>query len=250
MTNHAMVVDLDRCNGCRACMEACKVENDTPSAVFWMYVFRLEEGEYPETRVNFLPRPCQHCENPPCAKVCPVGARYQNDDGIVLTDFDRCIGCRYCEVACPYGVNYFNWRKPSEAWDQYGIDFSDPDLVEQTAGSVPPFQKPEHDQLHGPEQRRTSGGAHHKGVMEKCTFCVHRVYESLDPACVTTCPVEALYFGDLDDPDDRLHELMEGRDRFRLLEELGTEPSVMYLGGTPPTAASRQIEIPRTEVER
>ena len=109
MTKYQMVVDLDRCQGCRACMEACKVENNTTEGNFWMYVFRLEEGEYPDARLSFLPRPCQHCENAPCVKVCPVGARFKRDDGLTLTDPDRCIGCRYCELACPYGVNYFNW---------------------------------------------------------------------------------------------------------------------------------------------
>jgi molybdopterin-containing oxidoreductase family iron-sulfur binding subunit len=101
MARYGMVIDLDRCIGCRACMEACKVENNTPTAIFWMYVFRFEEGEYPNTHVWFLPRPCQHCDNAPCVKVCPVGARFKRYDGLVLTDFERCIGCRYCEVACP-----------------------------------------------------------------------------------------------------------------------------------------------------
>ena len=143
MTRYAMAVDLDRCQGCRACVEACKIENNTPSSVFWMYVFRFEQGEYPDTQINFLPRPCQHCDNPPCAKVCPVGARFQRDDGIVLTDYERCIGCRYCEVACPYGVNFFNWRDPEEAFNDYQVDFGDPDLAPVTGGVVPAYQNPD-----------------------------------------------------------------------------------------------------------
>ncbi len=126
MPKYGMVIDLDKCFGCRACMVACKVENNTPEKHFWMYVFRLEEGEYPNSRVSFLPRPCMHCENAPCVKVCPVKARYHEEGGFVATDWDRCIGCRYCAVACPYGVNNFNWTKPEES--QY-LNWDDPDLV-------------------------------------------------------------------------------------------------------------------------
>lgn len=248
MARYAMAVDLDRCQGCRACMEACKVENNTPSAVFWMYVFRFEHGEFPDTQVSFLPRPCQHCDNAPCVKVCPVGARYKREDGIVLTDYDRCIGCRYCEVACPYGVNYFNWRKPKEAWAPYGIDFHDPDLVAATGGAVPSYKNPDHDQLHGPEQRRTSGSAHYKGVMEKCTFCVHRVEKGLQPACVDTCPVGALIFGDSEDPQSPVSRTLRERESFQLLEELGTKPSVHYVGGVAPDSHVHEIERPLTKV--
>ncbi|MDH3305921.1 MAG: 4Fe-4S dicluster domain-containing protein [Acidimicrobiia bacterium] len=237
-----MAVDLDRCQGCRACVEACKVENNTPSGVFWMYVFRLEEGEFPDTQISFLPRPCQHCDNPPCAKVCPVGARYQRDDGLVLTDYERCIGCRYCEVACPYGVNFFNWRKPEDAFADYQLAFDDPDLVTTTGGAVPAYRNPDHDLLHGDEQRLTAGSAHFKGVMEKCTFCVHRVEKGMVPACVETCPVGALQFGDIEDEQSAVSQFVRNRKHFKLLEELGTAPSVIYVGGTPPTSEAREIE--------
>ncbi len=248
MTHYAMAIDLDRCQGCRACVEACKIENNTPSAVFWMYVFRLEEGTYPDTSISFLPRPCQHCHNPPCVKVCPTGARFHRDDGIVLTDFDRCIGCRYCEVACPYGVNFFNWRKPEQAFADYQLNMDDPDLAAVTGGLIPPYRNPDLDELQGDEQRRTAGSAHYKGVVEKCTFCVQRVEKGLDPACVVTCPVEALVFGDLEDPNSPVSTYLRGRDQFKLLEELGTDPSVIYVGGTPPTPDAREIERPMTGV--
>ena len=249
MTRYAMAVDLGRCQGCRACVEACKIENNTPSSVFWMYVFRFEQGEFPDTRISFLPRPCQHCDNPPCAKVCPVGARFKRDDGIVLTDYERCIGCRYCEVACPYGVNFFNWRHPDEAFDDYQIPFDDPDLVEVTGGVVPPYKNPDLDLPQGDERRLTAGSAHFKGVMEKCTFCVHRVDKGMLPACVDTCPVGALRFGVIDDNESPISRFVRSQGHFKLLEELGTDPSVIYVGGTPPTPETREIERPRTGVK-
>ncbi|MEE9298929.1 MAG: 4Fe-4S dicluster domain-containing protein [Acidimicrobiia bacterium] len=245
MVKYAMAVDLDRCQGCRACMEACKIENNTVESVFWMYVFRLESGEYPDTKMSFLPRPCQHCDNAPCVKVCPVGARFKREDGLVLTDFDRCIGCRYCELACPYGVNYFNWAKPEK---RYYLDFDDPDLERVTGGAMPPYENPDLDRLYGEEQRRTAGGGHFKGVMEKCTFCVHRIDKGLDPACAANCPVQALVFGDLEDRDSRIAEMVNERPHFRLLEEVGTQPSVLYFGGAAPTEDSKEIETVKARV--
>jgi len=231
-----MVIDLDRCQGCRACAEACKVENNTPAAVFWMHVFRFEEGTYPNVHVRFLPRPCQHCDNAPCAKVCPVGARFKRADGIVSTDWERCIGCRYCEVACPYGVNYFNWKEPGKnqyvSWEGAG------------GGQVPPYRNPDLDRRYGPEKRRIAGGGHLKGIIEKCTFCVQRIDKGLDPACVANCPLDALHFGDLDDPQSGVSRMLESRPSFVLLEEAGTKPRVHYVGkhGHPPHAETREIE--------
>lgn len=242
MPKYAMAIDLDRCVGCRACMEACKVENNTPEGTFWMYVFRLEEGEYPDTKLQFLPRPCQHCDNPPCVKVCPVGARYKREDGIVATDWDRCIGCRYCEVACPYGVNYFNYQQPKKA--QY-IDWTDKDLEQSTDGAEPPYQNPDLSGRYGPEQRKIAGGGHMKGVIEKCSFCVHRVEKNLQPACVDTCPVFALHFGDLEDPNSDVSRQLKEKRAFRLLEERNTHPRVFYLS-SPPGPDAREIERPKT----
>ena len=249
MTRYAMAIDLSRCQGCRACVEACKIENNTPSAVFWMHVFRLEQGEYPNTSISFLPRPCQHCNNAPCVKVCPVGARFKRDDGLVLTDFDRCIGCRYCEVACPYGVNFFNWRDPEAAFADYQVPFDDSDLVPITGGAIPPYKNPDLEELHGEEQRLTAGSAHFKGVMEKCTFCVQRVEKNLAPACVQNCPVGALQFGDIEDDRSPLSQFIKDKKQFKLLEDLGTDPSVVYVGGTPPASEAHEIERPLTKVE-
>lgn len=244
MARYGMVIDLERCVGCRACMEACKVENNTPQGVFWMYVFRLEEGEYPNVRLQFLPRPCQHCDNPPCVKVCPVGARYKREDGIVATDWNRCIGCRYCEVSCPYGVNYFNYKSPKK--NMY-LDWSDKDLQATTNGDTPPYDNPDLDRRYGPEQRRIAGGGHVKGVMEKCTFCVHRIEKGQTTACAQACPVFAIQFGDLDDPNSIVSRLLRNRRSFRLEEEWHTHPRVHYLG-TPPSIEVREIERPKTRV--
>ena len=179
MARYGMVINLDQCTGCRACMVACKVENNTPEGNFWMHVFRFEDGEYPQTKVWFMPRPCMHCDNPPCAKVCPTGARYKREDGLVATDTERCIGCRYCEVSCPYGVNFSNLRDPKKA--QY-LGWGDQDLQKVTNGAIPPYQNPEFEKKYGKEQRKIAGGGHGKGVMEKCTFCVHRVEKGRKPS--------------------------------------------------------------------
>ncbi len=245
MPKYAMVIDLDRCMGCRACMEACKVENNTPTAHFWMYVFRFEEGEYPNTHVWFLPRPCMHCDDAPCVKVCPVGARYKREDGLVATDWDRCIGCRYCEVACPYGVNYFNWKDPKK--NSY-LNWQEGD-AERAEGAVPPYRNPDLDKPYGAERRRTAGGGRWKGVIEKCTFCVHRVEQGLKPACVANCPAFALLFGDLEDPRSEVSQVLQRKPSYRLLEEMGTQPRVWYVGGHPPHAESRPIEEIKARVE-
>lgn len=238
MPKYGMVIDLDRCTGCRACMVACKIENNTPFSHFWMYVFRLEEGEFPNTKITFLPRPCMHCDNAPCVKVCPVGARFKQKDGLVATDWGRCIGCRYCEVACPYSVNYANWKDPKK--NQY-LEWDDEALKPITAGALP-YANPDLEGRYGEEDRKIAGGNHMKGVIEKCTFCVHRIEKDLQPACVSDCPAFALHFGDLDDPESEVSKLLQAKKSFRLEEGLDTEPRVHYVGGTPPGTEVRQIE--------
>lgn len=240
MARYGMVLDLDRCMGCRACMEACKVENNTPQGIFWMHVFRLEEGEYPNVRDVFMPRPCMHCDNPPCVKSCPTGARFRRDDGLVATDFDLCKGTRYCHAACPYGVNYFNWKAPK---DNYYLDWqSTQEIRPVTGGAVPPYKNPDLDQPYGIEQRRVAGGGHKAGVIEKCTFCVQRIEKGLQPACVANCSVVAMHFGDLDDPNSDVYKLIRKKRSFRLREEYGTNPKVYYVSYAPLSAGSREIE--------
>ncbi len=242
MTRYGMVIDLEKCFGCRACMVACKVENNTPEAHFWMYVFRLEAGEYPAAEVDFLPRPCQHCNNAPCVKVCPVGARYKETNGLTAMDWARCIGCRYCEVACPYGVNYFNWKDPKKA--QY-LDWDDEDLIPVTASASPPYANPQLAGRYGEENRRIAGANHRKGITQKCTFCVHRLEVGLQPACADTCPARALIFGDLDDPESEASRILAEKPSWRLEEAFNTQPNVYYVGRPPPASDVRQIEVIR-----
>lgn len=241
MTRYGMALDLDRCTGCRACMEACKVENNTPQGIFWMHVFRLEEGEYPDVRISFMPRPCMHCDNPPCVKMCPTGARYKEANGLVATDSNLCTGIRYCYAVCPYGVNYFNWEEPSER--QYLSDWTtDADLEPVTRGLTPPYKNPDLDLPHGEAGAINAGGGHKQGVIEKCTFCIHRLEEELLPACAANCPTNAIIFGDLDDPNSDVFKIIRAKRSFQLREEFGTRPKVYYVGSAPLAAGIRQIE--------
>lgn len=204
-----MVIDIDLCIGCNYCTYACQAVNNLVDEMRYNIVTieTLRNGdEY------FLSRPCMHCDNPPCVHVCPVNATYVRDDGIVTMNYDLCIGCRYCEIACPYDVRVFNWREHTEM-----------------SPRVPAFGTPE-----VPPRPR--------GVMEKCTFCEHRidagverglipgVDDSATPACVVACPTGARIFGDLNDPESPSSKsLAVNKTPLRLREELSTAPKVYYL---------------------
>jgi Fe-S-cluster-containing dehydrogenase component len=204
----AMVVDTAKCTGCGYCTLACRAHNDVSPDISWNRV--LEAGTY-DGRKTYIARPCMQCQRAPCVEVCMVKASYYRPDGIVMMDYDRCIGCRYCEVACPYNARAFNW----EAY-----------TGENPA--VPKWGNPE-------VERRP------RGVVEKCTFCAHRIDRGLanglkpgidedaTPACVVTCPVGARVFGDLNDPESNVSKLLAKYPSFRLREDLGTGPRVYYL---------------------
>ncbi|AUX09718.1 Fe-S-cluster-containing hydrogenase subunit [Halalkaliarchaeum desulfuricum] len=217
-TQIGMAIDTERCIACLQCSEACKEENNTDIGVHWPYVFRYEDEHAGDTREDFLTRHCQHCSEPSCTYVCPTQARYRRtEDGIVLTDYDTCVGCKYCQVACPYGVNYLGKDEPNEV---VGSEFEG-DRVGRDG--------------------RTVGGNPPKGVMGKCTYCVHR-QDSDDPelqgttACEQACPVDVIHFGDMNDRDSDPREHLrekEGSNQYRLLDEVGNEPNIVYIGKRP-----------------
>jgi len=223
MSKWAMVIDLDKCTGCGDCITACKLENNiaivdpeeanSGRVMFWIEMVSIYEGEFPNIKIKRFPKPCFHCDNPPCTKVCPVHATYKNDEGLVGQIYHRCIGCRYCMVACPYTVKVFNWYEP-----EWPVEFRkcfNPDV-----------------------------SLRDKGVVEKCSFCAHRlikVKEEVDiegrdiqdgdymPACAESCPADAIYFGDLENKESKVYNLAKSSRAKREMENLGTEPKVVYL---------------------
>ncbi|MDP3731644.1 MAG: 4Fe-4S dicluster domain-containing protein [Candidatus Omnitrophota bacterium] len=206
---YGMVIDLKKCIGCRSCAVACKAENHTPPGVSYMVVMEEETGEYPNVKRTFIPRPCMHCEHTSCTLVCPTKATYiRPEDGIVVVDYDKCIGCRYCITACPYGARAFD----------YGHNYSDSPYTEQPSPEYAEYR---------PRKKNKSP----IGNARKCTFCIHRVKKGLKPACVESCVGKTLHFGDLNDPNSEVYKLLHQHNRsyMRLKEELGNEPSVYYL---------------------
>ena len=225
MTRWSMVADLERCVGCQTCTAACRHANATSPAVQWRKVLDIEAGTYPNVSRTFVPVGCQHCADPPCMHVCPSTATRRRADGIVTIDYDICIGCAYCDVACPYQAR-FKIDAQSLAYGaaamENEIERADPRLI---------------------------------GVAQKCTFCVDRIDFGLanglepgidpraTPACVNACIADALHFGDLDDPDSNVSRLLREQRNFRMHAELGTEPGFYYLygkanGATEPAAAT------------
>lgn len=203
MARLGMVIDLKRCIGCNACTLACKQENGTPAGIHYARVVTREVGTYPHAKRTFLPLLCNHCENAPCAKACPTGATYIREDGIVMVDRKKCIGCRACAVACPYMNRHFI----EQGFLEHG--YGDGDLS--------PFEV-------------MKLGAFEEGTMSKCTLCAHRVDAGLEPACVVTCPTDARIFGDWDEENGRLQTLFRERGGWSLLPECNTKPKVCYLG--------------------
>jgi len=208
-----MVIDLRKCVGCNACTIACISENRLPPGVLYRPVIEEEMGEYPNVTRRFIPRPCMHCEHPPCTPVCPVKATYKRPDGIVVVDYDRCIGCRYCLTACPYNARTF--------------DFGEYYTENRGIHSLMPYEKVptgEYDKMH----ERTHNDSP-VGNVRKCHFCLHRIERGLLPQCVVTCIGRATYFGDMKDTHSLVSQLIAKTNVMQLKEELGTHPKVYYL---------------------
>jgi len=204
----AMVIDLEACIGCSRCVYACQATNDTADGHRWNI---LIEDKTTFAKPVFVTRPCMHCEHAPCVEVCPVKATYHREDGLVAMDYNRCIGCRYCMVACPYGVRVFNWQENTEPNPQAGT-WGEPEIPRRP-----------------------------RGVVEKCTFCAHRldaakergltpgIDRAATPACCVICPVQARVFGDLRSPDSPASKAIKGRQAIVMRSDLGTKPRVFYL---------------------
>ena len=199
-----MVIDTKKCIACNSCAVACKIENNLPNGIWWNRVMSVggpnldsPSGEYPHLKMDNITLACQHCENPACVKVCPVGATYKDPDtGVVRQDYDKCIGCRMCMAAGPYNARVFNWEEPVRDPD---FNYGDKDVPVRT-----------------------------KGVMEKCTMCKERTDRGDEPMCVVCCPTKARTFGDLDDPNSEVSRMIREKHAYVLLEEQGTRPQVHY----------------------
>jgi len=221
---YVMVIDIDKCTGCGACVIACSQENNMPvrtdetdkyRSIYWLTIYRITNGEPPpKTKVAYIPRPCMHCDDPICIHVCPAQATDKDPIGVVSQIYPRCFGCRYCMAACPYHARVFNW------WD--------PTFPEGTKRGLNP-----------------DVSTRMRGVVEKCSFCHHRYQRARDkaiiegrvilkegeyiPACVEACPTNAMHFGNIKDPESKVSKLIKSPYAFRLLEKFGTSPSVYYL---------------------
>lgn len=198
MKKYGLVIDLKICIACNACTMACKAENGTGPGVFWCKVLEQETGDYPKIKRLFVPVLCNHCEDAPCENACPTGATYRTGDGLVQIDYDKCMGCSACILACPYDARTF---------------------VEKEEFYFPDTPIPcESNELRG-----------RKGVVQKCTLCAKRLEQGRVPACVEICPTSCRVFGDVNDPESEVSLMLKTEDCFRLLEDQDTGPSVYYI---------------------
>jgi molybdopterin-containing oxidoreductase family iron-sulfur binding subunit len=216
-----MVIDLRKCVGCHACTISCVAENKLPPGVVYRPVLEEEIGVYPNVTQRFLPRPCMQCDNPPCTPVCPVNATYTNEEGVVVVDYDQCIGCRYCITACPYAARTFDYGETYSTGTPTGLPFIVGQDIADDYERVAMYE-------YG-EPREREGDESPIGNVRKCHFCLHRLAEGMLPSCVTTCIGRATLFGDANDLDSVVSEMVARPNVMRLKEEMGTQPRVYYL---------------------
>ncbi len=208
-----MIIDQQKCIGCCACNVSCNAENNLPPGVVYRPVLRQEIGKYPNVGRIFTPKPCMHCDNPPCVPVCPVKATWKREDGTVVVDYTICIGCRNCLEACPYSA------RTADFGEFYGM--GTPEIM--------PYETRPNYEYSQEWKRKPNSDDSPVGNARKCQFCLHRLREGMLPACVTTCLGGATYFGDCNDKSSVVSKLL-GSPRVRQLKpELGTQPSVFYL---------------------
>jgi molybdopterin-containing oxidoreductase family iron-sulfur binding subunit len=221
-----MVIDLQACVGCSACDIACKQENNVPVEFAWSNHILHTEGTFPHVKYRYIPTLCNHCANAPCVANCPTTAMYRTEDGLTMLDSDKCIGCLACQLACPYGVIYFNEREPHQDLPDGkeaiipGCTATTDEVREKTGESLP---------YYNPARAETMPGIRPKGVVEKCTMCDHRLAKGDIPACVEACPAGARIFGDLNDPQSPPRKALDKHAPSVLRPEQGTRPNVLYI---------------------
>lgn len=215
-----MVIDTRKCVGCHACTIACVAENKLPPGVVYRPVLEDEIGDYPNVVRRFMPKPCMQCDNPPCVPVCPVNATYKNEEGVVIVDYEQCIGCRYCITACPYSSRTF------DIGATYTQGLPEDDALVGLAVAEDYERAPSYE--YGKSHPRNHDESP-IGNVRKCHFCLHRIRAGMLPECVTTCIGRATLFGDSRDPESVVTRLIAGNNVIRLKEEMGTEPRVYYL---------------------
>ena len=218
MTQYGRVVDRTKWKGCMSCVIACRDENATPTAVWWNTLHTREVGSYPTTNIVNMPLACMQCSNPACVAVCPTKASYQREDGIVLVDQSKCIGCRYCIQACPYGAR----RLITDLTPYYPDPVTGlPPAIEQ----LTPFEQFVRSDL---VSQVNPHAKHVVGTVEKCTFCEQRLSQGKEPACVQNCPMSARIFGDISDPNSQISQEIAQTHAQPLSPEVGTNPKVYY----------------------
>ncbi len=218
-----MAIDRRKCVGCHACTVSCIAENHLPPGVVYRPVVTNESGRFPNVKLEFTPRPCMQCDQPPCVPVCPVNATWMRADGVVVVDYDACIGCRYCLTACPYGARTAD----------FGLNYRDADARGADGQAVAGKRGAVNEATASHEYVKAwnrQGHASPVGNARKCHFCLHKLEQGLLPSCTSTCIGRATFFGDANDPKSLVVELITKNHVDRLLPHLNTEPRVYYLG--------------------